>query len=343
MSITVVSLLRAPATVPLVRYAAVVIVFSMLTASYKFVAAEVPPESKDRPIPAVIRDNVDLVLVNVTVFDRLDHVVNGLEKSDFSVFDDGIAQSLKYMSIGNEPTSVALVFDASASMEKMIAGARRAVRQLVEESTAQDEFSVIVVSDKPRIGSEFGDAVTDIAEVVDTAQATGKTALWDGIYLGLEQVRHSRRQKKAMIVISDGGDNHSRYTGTELKRTVEELDVRLYAMVLGTAYPAPPRVRSAGVFDPHAQEFEQQTGAAQLDELSAATGGRLFSVRTPAEISRATAQISRETQSEYVLGYYAGPDIHNGKWHKLKVQLSRRASTARFHVSAKKGYYRAAQ
>lgn len=344
MIITVVLLLRNRATLPLVRCAAVLIVFFVLTASRKLVGAQVPSlESKNSPISAVIRDNVDLVQVNVTVLDRHDRVVNGLEKSDFSVFDDGNARSLKYISIANEPASVVLVFDASASMEKMIAGARCAVRQLFEESAAQDEFSLIVVNDKPRIASEFGDPVANIAEVVNTVRAAGKTALWDGIYLGLEQVRHSRRQKKAMIVISDGGDNHSRYTETELKRVMEELDVRLYAMVLGIAYPAPPRARSVGVFNPYAQEFEQQTGAAQLDELSAATGGRLFFVGKPAEISRAVAQISREIQSEYVLGYYAGPDIHNGKWHKLKVQLSRKPLTARFRVYAKKGYYATAQ
>ena len=343
MSISVV-LLRARATTPFVTCAAVLTVFFVLTASRKFARAQVLlPEPKNSPISAVIRDNVDLVLVNVTVVDRHDRVVNGLDKSDFSVFDDGTARSLKYISIGNEPASVVLIFDASASMEKMVGGARSAVRRLFEESAAQDEFSVIVVNDQPRVAFEFGDPVANMAEVVNSVPAVGKTALWDGVYLGLEQLRHSRRQKKAMIVISDGGDNHSRYTETELKRVVEELDVRLYAMVLGIAYPAPPRARSVGVFDPHAQEFEQQTGAAQLDELSAATGGRLFSVGKSAEISRAAAQISREIQSEYVLGYYAGPDVHDGKWHKLKVRLSRKPSTARLRVYAKKGYYATAQ
>jgi Ca-activated chloride channel homolog len=335
---------RAGATVPFVRCAAELIGFFGLIAGHSLAGAQVPsPAANNNPISGVIRDNVDLVLVNVTVLDRHDRVVNGLSKADFSVFDDGSARSLKYMSNGDDPASVVLVFDSSASMEKMIPGARSAVRQLLEESTAQDEFSVVVVNDRPRVAVEFGDPDVNITEIADAAQAAGKTALWDGVYLGLEQMRHSSRQKKAMIVISDGGDDRSRYTETELKRIVEELDVRLYAIVLRTDYPPPPRARPVGVFDPHAQEFEQQTGAAHLDDLSAVTGGRLFVVSKPAEIARAAAQISREIESEYVLGYYAGADIHNGKWHKLKVQLSREPSGARLRVYAKKGYYAAAQ
>ena len=320
------------------------IVFVLLVIGQEFAVAQLPPpESNNIPASPIIRDNVDLVLVNVTVLDRHDQVVDGLNKSDFSVSDDGAPARLKYISNGDDPASVVLVFDSSASMAKMIPEARSAVRQLLEESSAQDEFSVVVVNDKPRVAAEFSDPVASITEAADAVQAAGKTALWDGVYLGLEQMQHSSRQKKAMIVISDGGDNHSRYTETELKRIVEELDVRLYAIVLGTAYPPPPRARPVGVFDPHAREFEQQTGAAHLDELSVATGGRLFAVSNPAEIAHAAAQISREIESEYVLGYYAGPDVHNGKWHKLKVRLSRKSSGSTLRVYAKQGYYAAAQ
>ena len=301
-----------------------------------------PPESRKNSSDAtLIRDNVDLVLVNVTVLDRHDQIVAGLVKSDFKIFDNGKPATLKYMSTGDERVSMVMIFDGSASMRKKMSGARSAVNELLKGFNTQDEACVVVVSDKPRITFDFTDSFDKIEQDVDALEAHGQTALWDSTYLGLEQLWNSRNQKRTIVVISDGGDNHSRYPETKLKGLLEEADVRLYAITL-RAGPPPPHSRAFGIYDPLALGVDEQIGAQQLDELSAATGGRAFSVQKPTEISRAAAQISQDIRNEYILGYYAGPETRNGKWHNLKVELSGQASKAKFRVYAKKGYYAAA-
>jgi Ca-activated chloride channel homolog len=290
---------------------------------------------------ALIRDNVDLVLVNVTVLDQHDQIVTGLAESDFQVFDNGKPANLKYMSKSDEPASVVVIFDGSASMRKKISGAKNAVHELLKGFNTQDEVSIIVVGDKPRITFNFTDSFDKIEQDVGTLEAHGQTALWDSAYLGLEQLRNSRNQKRAIVVVSDGGDNHSRYPEAELRRFLEEADVPLYAITL-RAGPPPVHSRAFGIYDPLALGVDEQIGGQQLDELSAATGGRAFSVEKPIEVSRAAAQISQDIQNEYILGYYTGSKTFNGKWHRLKVEMSRQASKAKFRIYAKKGYYAAA-
>jgi Ca-activated chloride channel homolog len=289
-----------------------------------------------------IRHNVDVVLVNVTVLDRHDHVVAGLNKSDFTVFDNNSPTTLKYLSNSDEPVSVVVIFDASASMASKIAAARSALRELLDQSNAQDDFSVIVVNDKPRVAVDFGHPPADVLGAINAVQAQGQTALWDGVCLGLEQMRNSRNQRMTMVVISDGGDNHSRYTETELKRSLDEVDLRLYAVALGVS-PAPPHQHAVGLYDPLAQGIEERKGILELDELSAVTGGRLFMVQKSSEISPAATQLSREIHGEYILGFSPRTEDRDGKWHKLKVRLSGHASAAKCHIYARKGYYAAAQ
>jgi Ca-activated chloride channel family protein len=271
--------------------------------------------------------------------DRHDRVVNGLGKSDFIVLDNDNPALVKYFSGSDEPASFLVVFDASASMESKITNARNAVNELLAHSNAQDEFGLITVDTEPHIAVAFGEPVAKVQQSVDAAQARGRTALWDGLYLGLQQMESGRWQKKAIIVVSDGGDNHSRYTEPELRRFLDEAGVRLYAMVLGGAYPAAPRARSFGVFNPYAEAQQEQEGAMQLESLSEITGGRLFAVNDAAQISAAAAQLSREIHNEYVLAFPPRPDGMDGKWHKLRVRLSSQAPVAQWHTLAKKGYY----
>lgn len=156
---------------------------------------------------SVVLSNVDLVLLNVTVLDRANRAVTGLQRADFAVLDDNKPQSVRYISNVDEPASLVVVFDASASMAGKIEAERNAVKELINSSNPQDEFSLIVVNDKPHLLFGFNDSVTDLQAAVASIQPTGFTALWDGIYLGVQEVRFSHNRRKAMIVISDGSDN----------------------------------------------------------------------------------------------------------------------------------------
>jgi Ca-activated chloride channel homolog len=276
------------------------------------------------PTQHVLRSNVDLVLVDVTVLDRANRAVTGLGPTNFAVLDDKNPQVVSYLANVDEPISLVVVFDASASMVSKLDEERRAFTELVNTSNQQDDFALVVVSDKPRVALHFDDSISEIQAVVDALQPGGATALWDGIYLGVQELKESHYQRKAMVIISDGGDNHSRYTESELKSLLEEADVEMYAI---------------GIFDSSVHTFEEKLGPSQLDELASVTGGRLLSLRDVRELSGAVSQISRELRNQYVLGYYPSNRQRDGKWRKLKVQLAGSASQSSFRLYAKKGYY----
>ena len=274
--------------------------------------------------PQVIRANVDLVLVNVTVLDHSDRAVTGLDSANFTVLDDKIPQIIRYLSNVDEPISLVVVLDASASMAVKIREARKALTELVNSSNPQDEFSLIVVQNQPGIVFHLDDSASEVQRKINAIQPDGFTALWDGIYLGMKELQNARYRRKAMVVISDGGDNHSRYTESQIKSLLEEADVEVYAI---------------GMFDRLSRRPEERMGPLQLDEVTSITGGRVFSVHDPQELSGAVTQISRELRSQYVLGYYPSNRSRDGRWRKLKIRLAGSAIQKKFRLYAKKGYY----
>ena len=280
------------------------------------------------PKQQVLRANVDLVLVNVTVLDFAGRVVTGLKPTNFAVLDDRNPQVVRYLSNVDEPISLVVVLDASASMAPRMQDARKAFTEIINTSNPQDDFSLVVVSDRPRVALHFDDSASEIQAAVDALQPDGSTALWDGMYLGVNELRNSRYRRKAMVVISDGGDNHSRYTESELRSLLKEADVEVYAI---------------GMLHPYATRLEEKRGPLELEEVTSVTGGRVFTARNSVELSRAVTQISRELRSQYVLGYYPSNRIRDGKWRRLKIRVTKSASPEKVRLYAKKGYYAPAE
>lgn len=270
----------------------------------------------------VFRSTVDLVLVSVAVVDRVGRAVTGLHPADFRLLDDNAPQQLKYFWTQDEPLSLMIVLDASASMAAKLDLARNAVRDIVKASGPNDDISLVVISDTPRIASHLNDPVNEVEENLARLQPDGFTSLWDGMYLGMK-VANSRTMRRAMIVISDGGDNHSRYTEQELKSLLRESDVDVYAI---------------GLFDRFPGRIEEQRGPLQLDELTSATGGRLFSVHDPSEVARAATQIDRELRNRYILGYSPSARGKKREWHKLQIRLTESHDRARYRLHARKKY-----
>ena len=195
-----------------------------------------PPAAESEAAPGLraqvrpIRVDVDLVLVPVTITDPMSRVVTGLEKQNFILLDNGEPQVIEHFSSEDAPISLGVIFDSSGSMSRKVEKARAAVVEFLKTANPQDEFFLIAFADKPTLISDFTSSVDVVQARLMDAVPKGRTALLDAIYLGIAKMRQARWQRKALLILSDGGDNRSRYTENEIKAMVREADVQIYAM-----------------------------------------------------------------------------------------------------------------
>jgi len=271
-----------------------------------------------------ITREVDLVLVPVTITDPMNRLVTGLEKDNFLLTDNGQPQTIKHFSSEDAPISLGVIFDVSGSMADKIDKSRQAVVEFFRTANPQDEFFLITFSEKPEVLVDFTSSVEDIQNKLVYAAPRGRTALLDAIYLGMNRMRHAKYERKALLIISDGGDNHSRYTESEIKSEVREADVQIYAI---------------GLFDRDFKSPEEREGPALLGDVTEATGGRTFIIDSPNELADVATKIGIELRNQYVLGYRPTNPAHDGKWRKIKVRLNPPKGLPPLHVYAKTGYY----
>ena len=272
----------------------------------------------------VLRSRTDLVLVPVTVLDSTQRVVDGLQPDNFFLADNRAPQTIKYFSHEDTPLSLTVVLDASGSMATKIEETRQAAIELLKTSNEEDEFGLVVFGDKPRVAVDFTGSSDEVVKTVASIQPDGFTSLWDGLYLGLLQQKKASLARRAIVIISDGGDNHSRYTEDEIKSVLEEADVQVYAI---------------GVFDRFLKSNEERMGPLRLDEITRVTGGRMIAVHDPADIRSAAREIGLELRNQYVLGYRPTSRSGDGKWRKIKVQLKGTSTRSKLRVYARNGYY----
>jgi Ca-activated chloride channel family protein len=220
--------------------------------------------------------DVELALVNVTVTDPYNRLVTGLEPDNFRIFENNVEQEIQYFSSEDVPISIGVIFDLSGSMANKVGKAKEAALQFFKTANPQDEFFLVSFNDRAEVVSTFTSSVEDLQSRILSASAKGRTALLDGIYLGLSEMRSARNAKRALLIISDGGDNNSRYNERDLKRLVREADTQLY---------------SIGIFDPfeyRSRTVEELNGPSLLNEVTELTGGRAFTVEN---VSRHTARL----------------------------------------------------
>jgi Ca-activated chloride channel family protein len=290
-----------------------------------------PDKPKEAPIdPALnthtrpFRVETDLVLVPVTITDPMNRLVTGLDKDNFTVFQDKERQQIRHFSSEDAPISLGVIFDMSGSMNNKLDRSKEAVVEFFKTANPQDEFFMITFSDRPEVLADFTHSVEDIQGKLVSTVSKGRTALMDAIYLGVAKMRTARYQKKALLIISDGGDNHSRYTEGEIKSLVKEADVEIYAI---------------GLFDQVPRTEEERLGPAMLAEVTDVTGGRTFTIDNPNELSDVATKIGIELRNQYVLGYRPTKPTKDGKWHKIKVKLLPPKGLPPLRVYAKTGYY----
>jgi Ca-activated chloride channel homolog len=275
-----------------------------------------------------IKVEVNLVLVSVSVVDPLNREVVGLNKENFEVFERKEKQVIRHFSGEDAPISRGVVFDVSGSMADKIDQARDAVLEFLKIANPQDEFFMITFNDQPQAVTDFTQSVEDIAERLPYTVPKGRTALLDAIYLGLHKMHAATYEKKALLIISDGGDNHSRYSESEIKSLVKESDVQIY---------------SIGIYDHYFQSEEERLGPQLLSDISEITGGRAFSIENPNDLIDVAAKIGIELRNQYVLGYRPTTSVRDGKWHKLRVKVTPPKGLPPLKVYARTGYYASAE
>jgi Ca-activated chloride channel homolog len=285
-------------------------------------------ENTVRTHAPLIRSKVDLVLVPVTVTDPMNRLVTGLDKENFQIYEGKEQQDVRHFSSEDAPISLGVIFDMSGSMNSKIERAREAVKEFFKTANPQDEFFMIAFSDKPREISDFTQSVDDVEGKLLFTVPKGRTALLDAIYLGISKMREAKYPKKALLIISDGGDNHSRYTEGEIKSLIKEADVMVY---------------SIGIYDQYLPTEEERLGPALLNDISEISGGRAFTIDNPNDLADVATKIGIELRNQYVLGYRPRNPGHDGKWHKIKVKLLPPKGLPPLHVYAKTGYYASTQ
>ena len=287
-------------------------------------AAEADTDPTLRTHTKPIRVDVDLVLVPVTITDPMNRLVTGLEKENFVLMDNGEKQAIAHFSSEDAPISLGVIFDMSGSMSNKVEKAREAVVEFFKTANPEDEFFLIAFNDKPTLISDFTNSVEQVQGQLVFTVPKGRTALLDAIYLGMAKMRQAKHQKKALLIISDGGDNRSRYTENEIKSMVMEADVQIYAI---------------GIFDQSPRSDEERYGPQLLAEVTDVTGGRTFTVDSPNELSDVATKIGVELRNQYVLGYRPTKPAHDGKWRKVKVKLVIPKGLPQLSVYSKTGYY----
>ncbi len=282
-----------------------------------------PGGLKNRP-GSFLRMNVDLVLIPVTVTDPMNRLVTGLEKSDFQVIDNNKRQTIQSLSSDDAPVSIGIIIDLSGSLVSKLIRARDSILEFIRTSNPEDEFFVIGFYVRPALVDDFTNSVENIEARLATVRAAHRTALLDAIYYGVEKMRYAKYQRKALLVVSDGGDNDSRYTESEVRSEVRESDVQIY---------------SIGIFDPYAPTPEERFGPELLEQLCDSSGGRLYRVDNLDEMSDVAEKISTDLRNQYVIGYRPKDLLRNGKWRKVKVKVNPPPGLPPLTVYARSGYY----
>lgn len=285
------------------------------------------PAAKPDSRPVDIRIDKTLVLINVTVTDPLNRFVTGLEKEHFRLYEDKVEQEITQFSSEDAPISIGLVFDTSGSMGPKLQKSRLAAAEFFKTANPADEFFLVQFNDRPELTVPFTTDTDKIQSALTFTQSKGRTALLDSVYLAMHEMKKARNPRKALLIISDGGDNSSRYTETEIKNAVREADVQIFAI---------------GIFESMSNRGrtpEEAAGPGLLNELAEQTGGREYAVENVAELPDIAAKIGIELRNEYILGYTPKNRERDGKYRRVQVKLNQPRGLPPLRAYFRLGYY----
>lgn len=284
--------------------------------------AQDPPQAQTS-----FRADSNLVVIPVSVTDKLNRFVLGLGKEDFHLFDDGVEQRISHFSGEDVPLSIGLAFDISGSMDYKMTASRDAAQLFLKALNPTDEAFLAEFNDKVTLSVPFTSKPEDIHTALQNVQPGGLTALLDAVKFSLSEMNKAKNARKAIVVISDGGDNHSTYTPKQIESLVREAGVEVYAM---------------GVFDPLASIAltpEEVSGPKLLSEIATQTGGRAFAATVASDLPSVAARIAIELRNQYVIGYYPKDQARDGKYHNVEVKITQPKSLPELKLHWRQGYY----
>ena len=281
-----------------------------------------PKDPKGQTPQPTLRVDTSLVLVPVSVNDPLNRPVSGLEKENFRVFDDRVEQTITQFAMDDEPVTVGMVFDTSGSMGSKLHRSRMAAQEFFKTANPEDQFFLVEFDSAPRLEVPMTGDTGKIENQLIFSRSHGSTALLDAIYLALHEMKKSKMSKKALLVISDGGDNNSRYTALEVQNIVRESDVLIYAI---------------GVFG-GGSTAEEAGGPALLNRIAEQTGGRMYEAN-PVELPNIALKIGVDLRNRYVLGFSPQNQQRDGRYHRVLVQVVPPRGLPKLRAHWRLGYY----
>lgn len=277
-------------------------------------AKEKPPEinsqNQQNPKPLIIKTN--MVSVTVTVSDQNRRFVTGLSKDNFEVYDDNVKQDVALFATQDSPLTLGIVYDVSGSMNPLSTQSFRALKGLFEYSHTDDEYFVVSFNNRAKLLQDFTSVPNDIMNRAVFIKPKGSTALFDAVYLALEKVKEGRHEKKALLIISDGEENGSRYSFGELRKALRETDAQLYAIGLGTG--------------------------GSLPHITQTSGGLTFFPTEYGEIGDIYTRIALMLRNQYVVGFYPNGESTTTRWHKLRIKVNAPKQLGKLALFYRNGY-----
>jgi Ca-activated chloride channel family protein len=276
---------------------------------------------------ADIRVDTALVLVPAQVTNALGTPITDLHKEDFKVFEDGVEQPIANFAFEDAPLSIGLLFDISGSMRNKIKKSTEAAAAFFKTSNPEDEFFLVEFSDRPKLTVPFTSDPDEVYQRIAHAKPFGRTSLLDAIHMAMGEMKHARNLRKALVIVSDGGDNRSRHTEREIKNAMLESDVQVYAM---------------GIFDPSdttKQSVEEQRGPRLLEELADQSGGSEYPVTSLDDLPSISAQIGNQLRNQYLLGYSPTNAERDGKYRIIRLTVTPQTDIPDLRVYFRHGYY----
>jgi Ca-activated chloride channel family protein len=268
-----------------------------------------------------------LVVIPVTVTDPSNRFVLGLEKDNFTLLEDGVPQKIVHFSGEDAPLSIGLIIDTSGSMGLKMDTSHRAVTEFLKTMSKQDEALLIQFSDRAEVVQGFTGDMRRIEDKMTSLQSGGLTALLDAVELGVREMKKAKNPRKALVLVSDGGDNHSRYTATDIKNVVKEADTQIFAL---------------GVFDPlilPQLSAEEVSGPRLLAQIADQTGGRAFGAAQFSQLPGIAEKIAIELRNQYVLGYYPTNNERDGRYRRVDLKLTQPPGLPTLKARWRLGYY----